>query len=315
MTAPTLQFELRRDLSEHLDGQAVIAEAICFDGRLAVVTSQPESKDAAFERTEQPGFASFPVTTASNKYDVTVHLFGAQTDETVSLSAISCAYPKVQTFPDGSVLLVSSRCRYSADGPELNASVYSPKGKLASQFCLGDGINHVLVTASGEIWVGYFDEGVFGNFGWKEPMGAFGLNCFDATGKMLWSYEPPDGFDSIADCYAMTLAGEDLWACYYTDFPVTRVDKSKKVTCWRNDSCVAEVLATNGRSVLLYGGYGDNRHDCFLSTLDESGSIGEPVKQELLLAEGLDHASIYAHGANLHAIVDSRWYTLSIDAS
>ncbi|CAN5343798.1 hypothetical protein BH10CYA1_BH10CYA1_16520 [soil metagenome] len=316
MTSPTLEFKLNWDLSEHLKGQAVLAQAICFDGSLAVVTTAPELKDLAFGRTEQPGFATFPATMAASSYEVTVHLFGPQTEmiKTVSIPGCSSAYPLVQSLPDNSILLVSSRCRYSDNGPELNASVYSSEGKLLRQFCLGDGINNVLVTPSAEIWVGYFDEGVFGNFGWKEPMGAAGLNCFDSEGKISWCYDdPPDGFDYIADCYAMTLSGDDLWACYYTDFPVVRIDKSKKITCWHNDTCGASVLATNGRSVLFYGGYGDKRHDCFVSRLGDSDSVAKPVQYELSLAEGLDQASVLGHGRNLHAFVDSRWYTLSID--
>ena len=50
-------------------------------------------------------------------------------------------------------------------------------GELRRQFVLGDGIKHVQTTAAGDIWVGYFDEGVYGNYGWgndpdSEPIGA-----------------------------------------------------------------------------------------------------------------------------------------------
>ena len=34
---------------------------------------------------------------------------------------------------------------------------------------LGDGIAHVLATSTGQVWAGYFDEGIYGNYGRYAP--------------------------------------------------------------------------------------------------------------------------------------------------
>lgn len=74
------------------------------------------------------------------------------------------------------------------------------------EFLLGDGISHVQSDANGNIWTGYFDEGVFGNYGWATPAGAAGLSCFTKSGEKIWGYEAPAGFDQIDDCDALNVA-------------------------------------------------------------------------------------------------------------
>ena len=46
---------------------------------------------------------------------------------------------------------------------------------MLSRFCLGDGIQDCVVKKDGTIITSYFDEGVFGNYGWDEPLGDCGL--------------------------------------------------------------------------------------------------------------------------------------------
>lgn len=65
----------------------------------------------------------------------------------------------VQPMPGGSVLL--ARARSSTGRDFLNARLYSSSGELKAAAHIGDGIEHLMTTTRGEIWVGYFDEGVF----------------------------------------------------------------------------------------------------------------------------------------------------------
>lgn len=37
----------------------------------------------------------------------------------------------------------------------------------------------------GRIVTSYFDEGIFGNFGWDQPLGASGLVVWDEQGRVL----------------------------------------------------------------------------------------------------------------------------------
>ena len=75
--------------------------------------------------------------------------------------------------------------------------VYGSDGHVEGAFLMGDGIADVQSDDAGNIWTSYFDEGIFGNNGWNEPVGAPGLLCFDSTGRITWHFQPPQGFDSL----------------------------------------------------------------------------------------------------------------------
>jgi hypothetical protein len=60
---------------------------------------------------------------------------------------------------------------------------------------------------------------VFGNLGWRRPIGAAGLVRFSRQGDRLWAYDPPSGASAIADCYALNVDARVTWIYYYTDFP------------------------------------------------------------------------------------------------
>ena len=48
---------------------------------------------------------------------------------------------------------------------------------------LGDASKHVQATPDGHIWVGYFDEAVYGG-----GIGSEGLVCFDSNGTSIFNY-------------------------------------------------------------------------------------------------------------------------------
>ena len=128
---------------------------------------------------------------------------------------------------------------------------------------LGDGIGHVLATSTGQVWVGYFDEGIYGNYGWgrtdsEEPVGAYGIVRFSPDLEPDWHYPKYTGvgpWDAISDCYALNVDDTSAWACYDSDFPIVRI-RDGAVTGWHNDIKGASALAVAGICVALFGGYG-----------------------------------------------------------
>ena len=85
---------------------------------------------------------------------------------------------------------------------------------------LGDGIGQVAATSDGDVWAGYFDEGVYGNYGWGDPggeapVGACGLVRFTPDLQLDWRFpshvQQPWG--AISDCYALNVGDTDVWAC------------------------------------------------------------------------------------------------------
>jgi hypothetical protein len=178
----------------------------------------------------------------------------------VVVAALPVAYPHVQRFPDGTFLVVGARCGWTRSGPEQNAMVIGDDGRIIRRGCLGDGLQHVQVAEDGTMWTGYFDEGVFGNLGWggpegPDPLGAAGIVAWSSAFHKSWELDAAEGL--VADCYALNVAPDEVWACTYTDFPVVRISGGRHT---RHDtqgvSGPAGIIATHDR-VGLVGTYRD----------------------------------------------------------
>jgi hypothetical protein len=167
----------------------------------------------------------------------------------------------VQPVPEG-VLLVGSRCAWKKNGVQKNAAIFDLNGTCVRRFTLGDGINDVRADSVGNIWVTYFDEGIFGNYGWAnpgpEPIGAPGVVKFDSFGNRVWFLDAEKTKTSFpADVYAFNLISDELAYFYpYTDFPVTKIEgRAHRVHEYRCSVDGAHALALSGNKVALFGGY------------------------------------------------------------
>jgi hypothetical protein len=177
------------------------------------------------------------------------------------ISDLNLAYPFVQPLPGDRVLVVGARSAWRPVAADRNAVIYDAEGRAVAEDVLGDGIEHVLTTTAGDIWVGYSDEGVFGNYGWgspgPRPVGSCGLIRFSSALQPAWRF-PPEGVTSISDCYALNVTDDEVWTCYYAGFPVVRV-RDGLLTAWENEVQGPRALAVAGTRVALYGGYGDEQ--------------------------------------------------------
>jgi hypothetical protein len=266
----TLSFAIHADASDALQGLRVVAQGI--GPRRDAVFLATTPPPARFPNTTHhaSGDAIVPVSALKAPFAATfVHVTG-DAYRRVEIPEVATAYPLLQPLPDGEVLIVSARCAWRSGDPEKNGMVYGPTGELRRSFVLGDGIQDVQTTRDGRIWVSYFDEGVFGNLGWGEPLGASGLVCFDTHGRVLWKYHAPGGVGDIADCYALNVDDDAVWAYYYTDFPVVRIDCDFRVEAWPTDVAGSHALAVHRNQVLLFGGYTGERTRSVLLNLDSS---------------------------------------------
>ncbi|MEU1727320.1 hypothetical protein [Nonomuraea sp. NPDC005692] len=217
------------------------------------------------------------------------------------------------------MLLVGARCRWRDGAAESNAAVYDADGKLLRKGVLGDGIADVQTTLSGDIWVSYFDEGVYGNFGWGEtdnpaPIGSPGLIRFGADLAPAWRY-PYDGeFGAISDCYALNVTGNEAWAYYYTDFPIVRV-RAGAVAGWPTQVSGAHALVVDGDRVALVGGYGGQRRRVVTGNIKgETLSVGRPSR--LVMPGGRPvprGAAILGRGSELHVVVGTAWLKVGFE--
>src|SRR5215510_5239180 len=325
MTNHVRKIELRpsapvRTLHRH-SGFKAVSVSVGLDGTAIRLLVRDDAADPLFATTENPGFALFPETQTDKEYAAILSVSGASRSEEIALAGLTATFPQIEMLPNGEILVVAPRCeRFQDGGHELNAQVYDRTGTLRREFLLGDGIEHVQADARGNIWVGYFDEGVYGNFGWggaegPTPLGAAGLSCFSAEGERLWDFSPPEGFDYISDCYALNVSRHGAWACYYTGFPFVFIDANWQMRCWENEFVGSSAFAVAEERILLYGGYRDERTRCLLLRLsDKSADLIAHVSLALPHTVNLAQSRVIGRDCELHVFSGDDWYRFSIES-
>lgn len=145
-----------------------------------------------------------------------------EVDET-HLSAVTLYRPWLDALPDGGFVLAEARSEVDAD----HVQVFDALGRPSWTFRVGDAIEHLLTDTSGALWVGHFDEGVYGD----DPLSHPGLRRWSSTGEPLWSFSPGPGPLDMSDCLALNVHGTTAWACPYMHYPLieVRADGSVRV--------------------------------------------------------------------------------------
>ena len=191
-----------------------------------------------------------------------------------------------QPLSGGNWLLVRAR---SADNSDGNGHIYSAEGNLLTTMPLGDGVQDVQTTPSGQTWVSYFDEGIFGG----TRFGNAGLANFDAQGVQQFDFNAANAADEvlIADCYALNVVSdEEVWLCPYTDFPLVRLKNRQISPRWDNNPIHgAQAFAVWKSRALFTGGYGE-RDKLFVVHLDQSE--GKQLAKE-------EHQAVSDDGENI----------------
>jgi hypothetical protein len=240
---------------------------------------------------------------------------------------LETSFPLFDRFSDGRWLVVATR-----SFGEANARVLSPKGLLVDRFALGDGIEHLAIDPADRIWVGWFDEGVFGNDDWRVPGHEWppsrsGLACFTSGGAPMPLFEWPTDATTIGDCYALNVTGAGAWACPYTHFPLVRFLAGEPARWWRSNLAGPQAIAIAGAHALIGGGYREEASRMALVALDGEGR-GEAVRLladwKLPLRRLPDSAQesmpIYeppallaGRGDALHLVHDDNWYCWRVE--
>jgi hypothetical protein len=236
------------DLAPHLDGLEVVSVSFGPDRAAYVLAVQPPVYHYnQRSRGSVPGRLNTFEVLRCDEHSI----------ERIVLPDQAWNYHFVQPLPGDELLLVCARSAYrDPDDYDLNAQAFSRDGALQRSFCLGDGIASVQATGDGRIWTSYYDEGVFGNYGWNSPIGRSGLICWDAGGQHVYAYSAPAGLDMICDCYALNVASKnETWCYYYTEFPLVRLLDNQVVGWWDCPVGGAHSFAIDGDTLLISGGY------------------------------------------------------------
>lgn len=225
-------------------------------------------------------------------------------DAVVELDDLALGQCLVQPLPDDRFLAVGRRSRSRTNA---NAQVIDSAGDVVAEEAFGDGIGHIATTPSGQVWVGYFDEGIFGG---SDPVGARGLLRFDEKLARVWEYPDDTGFGPVCDCYALNVDDEVVWASYYVDFPVVRI-ADDRVTGWVDTPFMVSALITDGWRCALVGGDGG----IVLGELTHDGRFESRGEARLRLPDGdpLDRFTMAGRGDVLHVIADGAYHKLDLD--
>jgi hypothetical protein len=301
-------------------GSVPVCASVGPDNELLLMWTTADDRDGVQAVTTTPGGPTFPDPKASRPVPAQVSVYSRDPIRHVALSEMALAFPTVQPMPGGGILVVGARARWRSAGPDKNAVIYGPSGGVLTEATLGDGVGHVQTTHQGYVWVGYFDEGVYGNYGWgmhgaPAPIGAPGLIRFSPDLSVDWQYRSDDrpGEGAIDDCYALNVDNETAWVCYYSDFPVVRVDDGR-VRSWHNSVTGAKAIVTDGHQVALVGGYGPNRHRIAAGTLHREG-FAVTAERELTLPDGRPvpaALAITGRGTELHVVTEDTWYRIDL---
>ncbi len=117
------------------------------------------------------------------------------------------------------------------------------------------------------------------------------------------------------DCYALNVATDAVWSCYYSGFPMVRIDSQRRVRAWGTALSGPRELAVSGDSVLVYGGYGEKETDCKLLRLRE-GQAEQTAEVNLRFPKCVElrQSTVVGRDKLLHVFTGDDWYMFSPEA-
>jgi hypothetical protein len=178
-------------------------------------------------------------------------------------------------------------------------------------FAISNDVELVQATLSGNVWVGYGDDGAYGD----NPLSQTGVVCFDQNGKVIFRFNKLANQEQalkIEHTYAMNVISDnEAWLYYYTqppenlaslysdtEFALARVRNQEVDKVWRDITNRAPVRGEHAVAVhdhrLLFGGKSlvDQSSIYLVSLSDDSfqryiaAADGEPIESWLGFARG-----------------------------
>lgn len=189
-------------------------------------------------------------------------------------------------FDNPKGLIMTSHIQPLGDGWLLGegrgglARIFDREGsRLLNTINLGDAIEDIQTTSGGQIWVGYFDEGVYGG-----GIGQSGLVCFDADGSAVFRYSDfatEHSLPHIDDCYALNVCDGAVWVCYYSDFPLVCLKNFHMDRVWKECGATS-AFAVRGQQLVRFPAYSkpylisrtfDDSADTVWTLIDPDGNM------------------------------------------
>ena len=165
------------------EGYDFVSASVSLKGEALFLYIEKKARSLVHRQTEDDGFAIFPVPDMGAAFRYKLVLKDGEFSREFDLPPFEFAFPNVDVFADGSVVIVGSRCQWrSKDDYDVNAMIVDMETGQQTRFLAGDGVQDIGVDGQDRIWISYFDEGVYGNFGWGS-LDSKGLRTPDPVGN------------------------------------------------------------------------------------------------------------------------------------
>lgn len=239
----------------------LISWSITYDGSLLYLMLEGEPD----YRIKKPG-ASFAKSYADKENIYKIYIVHFDDITIVNIGLLTENFHLVQLLPKDEILLVRGRAKSDQD---KNAHIYTIEGQPQRHFSIGDGVQDVQVAENGDIWVSYFDEGIYSGSALSEA----GLSAFNSDGELCYQFSA-EKIKPIDDCYALNLcSSNEVWCYYYTSFPLVRVrDKKAEIITAQTPVSGAMAFAVNEQYTLYWGSY-KNRNSLHLHNRTEDKTV------------------------------------------
>jgi len=207
-------------------------------------------------------------------------------------------------------------------GRHEGAYVYAADGQLLRSFAPGDAVSQVQTTRSGQIWVGYGDEGVFSN---SDQLGPAGLACMDHRGipRLLFHEVVNQTFPAldragrrslyVSSCYALNVEAENsVWFYYYDAFPLVRVHNGEIDRIYKGIPVRgSQAFAVQGGVALFAGAYKDST-TLFHVSLDSMAVENRVVVDDTGTPIAFDKSRSIGRGSRLYLVTEEMLYVVDL---
>jgi hypothetical protein len=264
---------------------------------------------------EQPGWATFPKTIGEQRQSYrVVALSGKQIVFAIDIENEPFNIHDIQPL-NNDLLLICVRSFYRGpDDFEKNGRIYTRDGRFKREILLGDGVGPIQTTSEGVIWTGFFDEGIFGNYGWDDPVGHSGLIAWNTNGDKLYEFQPIEELDGMVDCYALNVeSNENIWCYYYSEFPLVQIYNRQIQNYWHIPIAGSPAFAGSANHALFSGGYEDDSYTLFSLGTDHQVEEVAKIGLQDMNGKKLIVPRITGRANALYFISNEQLYQLNIE--
>ncbi len=217
-------------------------------------------------------------------------------------------YLFIDQFLDGRWLVANTLAHENG-----NTRIFRPDGTEERRIELGVHIKHLKIDDSGLIWVGWGDQGIFGNDNWivpelEWPPSSKGIAAFDSQGTLIKSA----AIETIADCYALNIFNNEAWSCTYMDFPIWQMNNDRQKV-WPSGLLGTRAIAVRYPFVLAAGGYRNNVNRLVLLRLDEDQARQLATwRTPAISNDAVDRKMIDGRGEYIHVVTGKIWHRWNV---